>query len=892
MACFVCFLVFLLYSAIGQCTTRNASTIDYTVDNFYEKMQSGKTCFIYFGNRVNPAISLFIEQLERSANALEDYGISVATVNCTIEHIAKYCTGEKLMRKAYLFRGGDILKSFDTDTVFDVNAIVSHVLFTLLYDEVRYVHTTEELLAVERTAKGKADIVLGHVQVLGLPEHRALMETAFVYGATYQFVLTTGGPVLKDMGVGDPWSLVAGLWFLHCKDVSQSQHSEPCPHTALRRPLTTLHIYTFLQLMEAPLVTDASVEPSEVKVVHSHLQVPLLFLFSQPNTVALDRVTAQTLAWRLRGEAGLVLVHRESPDVKTPVEYNAAYKLPGKASEVKYLTLNNLEEVVDLFRDEKVQKEEAQEEEDEEDEVSDYDNWATLDVLDDEVAESVYRDRGQTLNMDAVTELTSDMFHSAVAAGDHMVVLFYVKWDAVSMAFMQSYIEVSKSLEATEVSNVELAVVDCGEWTDVCSAQQIRSFPTVRLYSPQEPPQTYRGMMGTVSLTRFLMLSSMVSPVLLSSTDEVASFLDGDLSQHAAVNHASVLGLFSSTADPGVSALKEAARALRGMTTVGLFADRQAERWAVEYSVKLPAILVSRGRGGPTEAHALQPSTPEQLVNRIQRALLDSFPELTVENLPQYLELKKPLLLLFVGVDERGRKENEGALQEMKSILNSDQVVPYLLCWIHLGRTPAGKAVLETYLGSMPLLPALVLSQLSSGGEIFHYPAGSPVMGQSILKWLQKVEDGDQLPAGVIGKEKWEPVVPFFDFLAAMDQEVPGYAAQRSPKTKAKPNELDREEEAEKKNRRGIHGGGGERRVRAGSHKPQEATGTEPTGTEPTGTEPTGTEPTGTEPTGTEPTGTEPTGTEPTGTQPTRTQPTGTEPTRTEPSESYQHTEL
>ena len=39
----------------------------------------------------------------------------------------------------------------------------------MLFREVRYVHTPAELLAVERAAKGKMDIVMGHVQVLGLP---------------------------------------------------------------------------------------------------------------------------------------------------------------------------------------------------------------------------------------------------------------------------------------------------------------------------------------------------------------------------------------------------------------------------------------------------------------------------------------------------------------------------------------------------------------------------------------------------------------------------------------------------------------------------------------------------------------------------------------------------
>uniref|UniRef100_A0A8C7PRH7 Thioredoxin domain containing 16 n=1 Tax=Oncorhynchus mykiss TaxID=8022 RepID=A0A8C7PRH7_ONCMY len=755
MAWFICVIILLLCSKSEQCTTGNASKlIEHTAAHFFEKMQSGKMYFIYFGKQ------------------------------------AKYCTGEKLMKKVYLFRGGNVLKSFDTDTVFDVNAIVAHVLFTVLFDEVRYVHTIAELQSVERAAKGKADIVLGHVQVLGLPEHRALMETAFVYGVKYQFVLTTGGPVLTNMGVDDISSLTAGLWFLHCKGASQSQHSDPCPHTALRRALTTLHIYTFLQLMEAPL-SEASVEPSEVNMVHSHLQVPLLFLFSQPHTVALDRVTAQTLAWRLRGQVGLVLIHRSVP-AKGHDNTGSSYLLLGCGSEVKYLILNNLEEVIDLFRDESTPEEEEE----------DDDNWATLDVLDDEVAESVYRDRGQSLDMDAVTELTADTFHSTVAESDYTVVLFYVKWDAVSMAFMQSYIEVSESLEDADVSDVELAVLDCGEWTDVCSAQKIRSFPTVRLYRPQEPSQPYQGMLGTESVNRFIMLSRLVSPVLLSSPDEVTSFLEGDLYQrHAAIAPVTVLGLFSSTADAGVPVFKEAAKALRGETMVGLFADRQAEIWAVEYSVTLPAILVSRGPTGQTEAHSLNLCMPDQLVTHIQRALLDTFPELTVENLPLYLEVKKKLLLLFVGEEESGRKGNKRVLDDMRSLLNTGLLNPYLPCWIHLGHTPAGKAVLEAYLGFLPLLPALVVSQLATGGEVFHYPTGRPLMVQPILQWLQRVEDGEEPPAGVIVDEKWMPSMPFYDFLSVMDQEVPGYASQRSAKTKT--NRIERAEGEKEKSSSG-----------------------------------------------------------------------------------------
>ncbi|XP_062379571.1 thioredoxin domain-containing protein 16 [Sardina pilchardus] len=601
------------------------------------------------------------------------------------------------------------------------------------------------------------------------------METAFVYGAKFQFVLTTGGPVLKHMGVDDPVSLQAGLWFLHCKEVMRA--AEPCPHTAMRRPLTTLNIYAFLQLMEAPLLTEAWVDPAQVEVDYRHLHVPLLFVFTQAQTESLDRATAEALAWRLRGEVGVVLVHRDSPDVQTPAKYNAAYRLSDMAA-VKYVTFNNLEEVVTLFKEEvaPVGEEEVAEEEEEDEE----DQWTTLDVLDDEVAESVYRDRDQMLDLEPVIELTEDTFTSALAQHDHLVVLFFIKWDAVSMAFLHSFVEVSEALE--DLPDVALASVDCGEWTDVCGARQINSFPSVVAYRRGDGAQLYRGMMGSESLHRFILLSRLGSPLRLASSEEVRSFLEGASDEPlGALAPVRALGAFSSGRDSGVPLFEDAARELRGEVLLGLFVDTAAQNWARELSVDLPALLVCRGSGGPTEVHSLQPSSLEELLTLIRRATLDPFPELTVENLPQYLELQKPLLLLFVTEDG---PESSAALLEMQGLSHAGHLQSYLPCWINLRRTPAGSSVLESYLGASPQLPALVLSQLCSNGEVFHFPPQRPLQSGSILQWLHGVERQEEEPAGVVPDERWEPSVPFFDFLSVMDEELPGYAAQRSPKTK------------------------------------------------------------------------------------------------------------
>ena len=67
---------------------------------------------------------------------------------------------------------------------------------------------------------------------------------------------------------------------------------------------------------------------------------------------------------------------------------------------------------------------------------------------------------------------------------------------------------------------------------------------------------------------------------------------------------------------------------------------------------------------------------------------------------------------------------------------------------IFSGRTPAGMSVLGSYLGSMPPLPALVLTHLPSRGEIYQYPPSTPIMTPSVLQWLKRVEDGTESSAG------------------------------------------------------------------------------------------------------------------------------------------------
>ncbi|KAJ4924123.1 hypothetical protein JOQ06_000363 [Pogonophryne albipinna] len=756
----MCVAVFLLWLRSGGCTEKanTSELIEYTAADFYEKLHSGKMMFIYFEHQVSPTISLFLLELEKSADALQDYGVLVGKVNCDKKLVQAYCTQERERHTAFLFRGGKEFLGFDLDTVFDVNSIVSEVLFAILREEVKYVHTDTDLLAMEKAARGKKDIVLGYVRSLGTQEHRSMMETAYVYGSKYQFILITGGPVLKHLGV-DESSPSSQVWFLHCRVHSKLPlSSERCPLTRMRKPLSTLSLHSFLQLMEAPLVSEVYDDPSSVQPPQfPYQQTPQVFLFSRPATKQQDLDTATALAWRLRGLALLLLVHRQSPAVKTPDEYNAAYRLPEKSSEVKYLTLNDHDEVLELFTNQ--EKEEEDEEGDEgwleDDEVDSH-----FAKLDDEIAASVYENRGNLPDMDSITQLTTDNFHTAISQSSLTVALFYLKWDAVSMAFLSSFIEVAERLEGSEV---QMSAVDCGEWTDLCAAQSslpipfqpITAFPCVLLLRPKEPAQLYRGMLGSEALHRFILLSLQASPVLLSTKEEVTSFLQEVPHPELAGYHPDrVMGLFKTQLHTGVSLFTEAAKSLRGEMLTGLLTNGLAEKWAAEHSMELPAVLVFPSWRAHTPPSTLPASiSSEELLTHIHSALLHPLPELTVENLPSFLSLGKALLLLFVGEDE-------------------DEIG---------GRTPAGMSVLGSYLGSMPPLPALVLTHLPSGDEIYQFPPNTPIVASSVLQWLQRIQGGAVSAAGMLGEDSWPPAVEFLDFLKIMDIQEPDSAQQQTP---------------------------------------------------------------------------------------------------------------
>ncbi|NXL34287.1 TXD16 protein, partial [Glaucidium brasilianum] len=732
---------------------------------YFSSLQAGRASLAYFSHNVSPGAQPFLEQIENSAEALQDYGISVVKVICPKEDVSRYCGKENALRKAYLFRGNMLIREFPTDALFDVNSIVANVLFALLFNEVKYVETLADLQNIENTLKGRLNMVFAYVPAIGTAEHRAVMEAAFVYGTVHQFVLTTEATLLKDTGDDEPDVSSARLLFCHCQWATDL--AQPCRRTAMGQALTMLNIHRHLKLMGAPLVTEVAEDPEKVSTVHLQLGLPLVFILSQKETYEADRRTAEFVAWQLLGKAGVALLSRDLVDLNILLRSNVALKTPDEGVPVKYLVLEDTDEVITLVEDKSKVKQIQEEEEEEEEEDEDVKENNNQDIQDDQVVEAVSRDKKRELPLEQILVLTEETFHSALMETARMVVLFYASWEAVSLAVLRSYTEVADHLEGTH--GVLLSRVNCWDWPGVCTEENVTQFPTIKIYEKGERSVMYNGMWGTEELTSFIMLSRVPCPLKLATIDEAEGYLRGEFpSELSSYHHTSLLGVFSTATSEAREAFEEAGSILSGHVTMGMYFEDDALTLSRKYAVSPPALLLARSGGRSVEGITLSKQNAQDMVQMIRYELLDIFPEITVQNLPRYLQLRKPFLILFSDGDI-GQVESKEMLKLAKGRAQQE----FVACWLNLKKTPVGRGVLKAYFATMPSLPVLIWVNFHAGGQVFKFPSEQSITELNILSWLEKLKSGLEVPSSTLSEEDWKPPLPAYDFLQMMETAVP-----------------------------------------------------------------------------------------------------------------------
>ncbi|XP_074069447.1 thioredoxin domain-containing protein 16 isoform X2 [Macrotis lagotis] len=749
-------LICLLYKSIA--INRNI-LLELSLQEYFSILQTGKPSLVYFNRDVSLDITVFLEELKKAAGPLHNYGISVAKVNCAKEEASRYCRKENDLANAYLFRGNILLREFPTDALFDVNAIIANVLFALLFNEIKYITSLEDFENIQNAMKGKTNIVLIYVRAIGTPEHRAVMETAFVYGTEYQFVLTTETTLLEGIGAENSDIISGSLFFFHCKLVLDL--TQKCRKTLLEQPLTIVNIHRFLKLMDEPLLTEITEDPEKVSTIHLQLGLPLIFILSQQTTYEADKKTAEIVAWRLLGKAGVTLLLKDSSDLNIPAHANVIFKRGKEGESVDFLVLHDANSIISFVENYAPIRNNEPVKEYEEGEME----TLNLDVQDDQVVETVYRDRKRNLPLELIIELTEETFNSIIMNTSNSIILFYANWEAVSLAFLQSYVDVAIKLKG--VSNILFTRINCGDWSNVCAKQNVTEYPIIKIFKAGEKPVIYADMLETEYLLKFIR-NRISCPVKIRTIEEAEEYLNGKLYKELTSYYSmSVLGIFSSSMTKEKETFIEAGNSLNGFVITGFYSEDDVLILSKKYAVTLPALLVARHKEGKIDSILLSNSDAKDMVQIIKSALLEIFPEITVENLPIYLRLQKPLLILF-----RDGNLNPKDKKEMLPLVKQNYLEKLIPCWLNLKTTPVGKGILKVYFKHVPPLPLLVLVDLHSRGQVSAFPLDQTINEKNILLWLQRLEAGLESHIITLSDEDWKPPLPAYNFLSRMDAAV------------------------------------------------------------------------------------------------------------------------
>ncbi|XP_064600782.1 thioredoxin domain-containing protein 16-like [Liolophura sinensis] len=741
----------------------------------------------YFYKREVPRLPSFYREYERSAELLATYHVKCAVVDCTQGKSTEHCQKKKGEHFVYAFRDGYELLQMELETMFDVNSIMSNILQLVLLRDVPIVQTEEEFAELENSAKGQHDLIFSYHRAIGTYEHRLFMEVAYLYQSKYKFGVTTEKSTISSLpdAMTDS-SALCMLWALDCKNAPRTSPEgiTHCPAVKFIGKLELVDVASFVKSLSLPNVynipEDGVTSPYTEVVIHT------LYLYHDKVGQVQAHTLAQGLGTRFRGIVGIITVNVESPNL--PEEYTFQGPLPTAKLKLKrvnddrfmsgemdivslgYFVRDALEDFMRGVRKDTmteptqpVSENYAAKMDQIEQEVISLYLSSLVEQLDDQVAKSVHDLKKKDLRLENIPALTDKTFPQTLQQKDLAVILFYLKVNTPSAAFLHAYAEAGASFKSPDES--PLARVECFDWTDVCQKENITMYPTVHFYRKGQRQMVYNGHLGTdsiLSAIKLYQLDGFVKPV---NKEEVTLFSKGlfpeDIRQSTPV---SVLGLMNSDTDIEqfhMVAMENAHRAPFGLVTESTL----AKQIAADYGVTSPAVLLFK-RNDPLKPVEIYKK--EMIARKIgmfvSAASLPLFGQLTPANMPQVYQQFKPLVLVFLGPGD------QGVVEAVSEVAQSGEFTWAIYTWMNVsGMDNLGSTLLYHYT-KQPRLPHICLI-IRHKSEVYNFP-GVEFSMKTISKWLREIHQEKVSPSMNLPRGTWRPKHEGYDFLRMIDEGV------------------------------------------------------------------------------------------------------------------------
>ncbi|XP_071963899.1 thioredoxin domain-containing protein 16-like [Antedon mediterranea] len=776
-------LLLLLFAQLVLLTNGEADRKYINEIEFKEAITSSQISLIHFHiENANNEYQEFLNGFFEASEYLVDFRIKLGVVDCNINYIEEYCTQkpEDLRTKVFVFRDGKSLTDLATDTLFDINSIVSSSLHLALLQEVPIVQNHDELFTTLRKSRAKQDVIFAKVLAIGTPEHRAFMEAAFAYGHRYKFLVTTSSKnVLKESDV-EMWEETRdGVWLFQCH---QALLNEECKRIRYQGLLRVNEFPAFMKALDIPLISKID---NGGKSLHMELKMPTVMLITKCEKFPEIEKVIEQVSPMFLGSVGFVIVDmnfvelQKIPSLKIKFLLGQQRKLPylimdpGHSYNGEFFEMHEgvteVGKVIDFI--ENVLGETVPDDQLDDEEINDDENIEEL--QDDPVQDATYQERSiqhlDTIHTEALTDKTYPEF---IVKKGLTTIFFHVKWDPRCLAFREPYgLAAVEIMEIKRTNESALARVNCFDWPDVCTKANVTRYPTIKMYKKGKEVAEYKGVLDEFYFLKYYLLLTVNSPIVLMTEKKGREFMDAkNPSWNSKYLDAFTIGFFPEGTTKERLVFSEVAEELRGQYLMASCVKDCAKSLAGQIggSVEATVVTIKWEDVNQPEVLYTEPYTEEDLKKFVLESSEKIMPELNEVNFPFFMKKKSAFLMLFHGFDHY----SESAEESLAEIAREKTFPTVQICWLDSSSSDTiGLHLLKQYdIEFVKFRPTIVLLDFKSQ-NLYHYGTSVDYRKKVLVPWIKKTLNGEIDRTGMLKEKKWTPLTTGYDFLSMIKAE-------------------------------------------------------------------------------------------------------------------------
>ncbi|KAK0491080.1 protein disulfide isomerase [Armillaria novae-zelandiae] len=323
-----------------------------------------------------------------------------------------------------------------------------------------------------------------------------------------------------------------------------------------------------------------------------------------------------------------------------------------------------------------------------------------------------------------VLSLTAADFDDIVNPEPLILVEFFAPWCGHCKALAPHYEEAATELKE---KNIKLAKVDCVDQADLCQANGIGGYPTLRVYKNGEHAD-YNGPRKADGIVAYMTKQSLPAVSTVTAENHV-EFQSSD--------KVVAIAYVSDSSDPLAVEFTKTAEAHRDDYLFGQSSDPQV---IASLGISAPALIVYRSFDAPSVEYPypIASATPKDIAEWLAELAIPVIDEVNGDNYAVYAQSQKPLAYLFLDPSDEGK---DAKLAEIKPVAEAFKSKVNFV-WIDAVKFGDHGKALNLQEAKWP---SFVVQDLEKQLK-YPYDQGKEVSAAAVEDWVQQYLDGKLTP--------------------------------------------------------------------------------------------------------------------------------------------------